>query len=83
MDEYGWQKDEKGWWYKIPGGYIANDWLKNNDHSFYMDENGYMVTGWKQIKGQWYYFNDKGEMLVNTVTPDGYHVNDKGACIDV
>ena len=82
LDEYGWQQDDKGWWYKIPGGYVANDWLKNNDHLFYMDEKGYMITGWKQIKGQWYYFNDKGEMLLNTVTPDGYHVDENGVCVD-
>lgn len=82
LDSYGWKKDETGWWYDLPGGYVKNDWVKSNDHYFFMDENGYMVTGWREIKGKWYYFNDIGEMLVNTVTPDGYTVNEDGVCIN-
>ena len=78
LDGYGWQKDEKGWWYNTPGGPIKNDWLKNNDHWFFLDAEGYMVTGWKEIGGKNYYFNENGEMLVDTITPDGCFVDANG-----
>ncbi len=41
-----------------------------------------MVFGWRKIQDKWYYFTPEGSMLVNTVTPDGYHVGADGACID-
>lgn len=47
-----------------------------------MDDNGYMITGWKEINGNWYCFNEKGEMLSNTITPDGYHVDENGVYIN-
>ncbi|MBT9812142.1 MULTISPECIES: hypothetical protein [Clostridia] len=45
-----------------------------------------MYTGWHQIDGKWYYFNTEdgakqGMMLKNTVTPDGYPVNEQGVWI--
>ena len=51
---------------------------------FYIDINTGMKTGWQQINGVWYYFNPvsdgkKGIMYVDTVTPDGYHVNADGS----
>lgn len=82
LDNYGWKEDEKGWWYNTPGGFVSNDWVISNDHWFFMDENGYMVTGWKEVEDKWYYFNEKGEMLIDTVTPDGYRVNENGAYIN-
>jgi len=47
---------------------------------------GQMLTGWQNIEGAWYYFNTvsdgtKGKLLINTVTPDGYIVNEKGQWI--
>lgn len=82
LDSYGWKKDEKGWRYNTPGGFISNDWVISNDHWFFMDDNGYMITGWKEINGNWYCFNEKGEMLSNTITPDGYHVDENGVYIN-
>ncbi|MBS1483976.1 MAG: hypothetical protein HP059_12430, partial [Clostridium sp.] len=45
-----------------------------------------MYTGWHQIDGKWYYFNTEdgakqGMMLKNTVTQDGYPVNEQGVWI--
>ena len=45
-----------------------------------------MIMGWHQIDGKWYYFNTEdgakqGMMLKNTVTPDGYPVNEQGVWI--
>ncbi|MBO5574143.1 MAG: hypothetical protein J5947_07875 [Clostridium sp.] len=77
----GWQKDEKGWWYKTPSGFAANQWLKDNGHEFWMDAEGYMVTGWQEIGGQMYYFNESGEKQVNTTTPDGAVLDENGVKI--
>lgn len=81
LNAYGWQKDEKGWWYKTPGGYPANEWKEDNEHWFYFDNEGYMVMGWHEINGNWYYFNEKGEMLANTVL-EGYQFDESGACMN-
>lgn len=82
FDGYGWQQDELGWWYKIPGGYRASEWLISNEHWFYLDESGYMVTGWKAIGSNWYCFESNGEMLQNTTTSDGYIFDVNGVCIN-
>ncbi|GLC83088.1 Ig-like domain-containing protein [Lacrimispora brassicae] len=55
---------------------------------------GQMLTGWQHIpdeaghavEGAWYYFNPvsdgiRGRLLTNTITPDGYAVNEKGQWI--
>ena len=55
---------------------------------------GQMLTGWQHIpdeagyavEGAWYYFNPvsdgtRGKLLTNTITPDGYAVNEKGQWI--
>lgn len=47
---------------------------------------GRMVTGWYMIDGVWYYFEPRpdgkrGRLLRNTVTPDGYPVDENGAWI--
>lgn len=61
-----WQQDNTGWWYL------------NDDES-------YPVCGWQWIDGnadgiaELYYFNDAGYCLMDTVTPDGYVVNESGA----
>ena len=33
---------------------------------------------WFEVNGKWYYVDASGELLVNTTTPDGYHVNENG-----
>ena len=38
-------------------------------------------VGWKQLEGKWYYLNLLGELIINTITPDGYYVNDNGEWI--
>jgi glucan-binding YG repeat protein len=46
-----------------------------------------MVDGWNLINGVYYYFNEnsdgkRGKLLVNTETPDGFHVDENGARIE-
>lgn len=88
--EYNHVKD----WYRFDqNGYMVTGWFTDADGlRYYMNpvSNGFrgaMQTGWQLIDGQWYYFNTssdghKGMLYVNTVTPDGYHVNESGQIID-
>lgn len=48
---------------------------------YYYDNNGDKLTGWQFIAGKWYYLDDNGACAINTVTPDGYTVNENGAWI--
>ena len=69
-------------------GNMLTGWIKTLDDKWYFTINdktideGSMVFGWRKIQDKWYYFTPEGSMLVNTVTPDGYHVGADGACID-
>lgn len=74
----GWRKETDGFWY-----YYSAD--VNSQTPF-----GAAKTGWIQSAptSPWYYLNDGsvsgypyGAMLVNTVTPDGYSVNENGEWI--
>lgn len=65
----GWYQDEKG------DLYYLNPVSDNT--------RGRMVTGWMEINGVFYYFNEKadgkrGALLRNTVTPDGWQVDENG-----
>lgn len=63
-----WQNDGRGWWWREDNGsYPANAWC-------WLDGNQDGVS-------ECYYFDGNGYMLVNTVTPDGYQVNESGAWI--
>ena len=46
--------------------------------TYYFDGNGVMQTGWKNLGDGWHYFDKSGAMLRNTVTPDGYYVDQEG-----
>lgn len=66
----GWYRDERG------DTYYLNPESDNTK--------GRMVTGWVLINGVYYYFNEKpdgtrGALLRNTITPDGYRVDENGA----
>lgn len=38
-------------------------------------------SGWHSINGNWYYYNSDSMPLTNTITPDGYKVNENGIWI--
>lgn len=76
----GWQRDPDGNTYYLKS---ASDGTQ-----------GQMITGWQYIHGEaghavegaWYYFNPaydgtRGKLLTNTITPDGYTVNERGQWI--
>jgi len=53
-----------------------------NDHGTWTlrDFKGNVMTGWQQVDGKWYYLDTKtGKCFMNTVTPDGYRVDETGA----
>lgn len=61
---------------------FAGQWQKDNVGWWYLEDNNtYPVNGWKTINGAMYYFNSNGYLLTNTITPDGYTVDENGAWI--
>lgn len=39
------------------------------------------LTGWYNINNKWYYFDSNGLMLQNTITPDGFKVDEYGVWV--
>lgn len=55
------------------------EWKQSNAGWWYeIDDGSYVKDGWKQIEGQWYFFDKEGYCLMNTLTPDGYWVDENG-----
>lgn len=75
-----WIQNEKGWRFtNTDGSRPVNDWACSGDKWYYFGADGYMVTGWIQWEGKWYYLGPEGDMQTNTLTPDGYIVDENGA----
>ena len=58
------------------GDVPKSEWRQIDDYWYYFNESGYMVTD------QWidrYYVGSDGKMLTDTITPDGYYVDETGA----
>lgn len=55
-------------------------WESDENGNRYKQEDGTYKKGWYQdVDGSWYYLDmDTGYVLVNTVTPDGYKVDESG-----
>ena len=70
---------------------MLTGWVTDADGNIYYlnpvsdGTRGMMLIGWQQIDGKWYYFSKDegsgtmGALLRNTITPDGYHVDETGA----
>ena len=79
-----------GWFKFGQDGKMLTGWIKDAEgSSYYLNPNsdgtrGMMLIGWQLIDGKWYYFSEAegsgtmGAMLRNTVTPDGYRVDNDG-----
>lgn len=82
-----------GWFRFGPDGKMLTGWVTDADGNIYYlnpasdGTRGMMLIGWQQIDGKWYYFSKDegsgtmGALLRNTITPDGYHVDQTGAWI--
>lgn len=80
-----------GWFKFGPDGKMLTGWVTDADgNTYYLNPasdgtRGMMLIGWQQIDGKWYYFSKDegsgtmGALLRNTITPDGYHVDQTGA----
>ena len=83
--ETGWIKDQSGAWYYLnqSGAMSSNEWILDQDGKwYYVDASGSMKTSqWFQVGDKWYYVDANGSLAVNTVTPDGYQVNENGEWI--
>ena len=74
--------DSKGWWFKrADGSYPKTEWLENKGKWYFFDQEGYMKKGWVLWKEKWYYLSGNGDMLVDTMTPDGYKVDEDGVYV--
>lgn len=61
---------------------INYGWVYHNNSWYYYDINGTMKTGWIcPDSTTWYYLSNSGELLMDTITPDGYRVDKNGAWI--
>lgn len=82
-------QSEYGWFCFDENGIMRTGWFKDTDGSLYYlspisnGSQGLMLTGWQLIDGKYYCFNERnggplGSLLINTVTPDGYRVDENG-----
>jgi hypothetical protein len=80
-------------WFRFDeASFMVTGWYQDTDgNRYYLNPVsdgtlGGMVTGWRWIDGKCYYFQKnsdgtKGALVKNTVTPDGYQVNESGEWI--
>lgn len=81
-DSGKWILDSKGWWYKrADGTYPKAEWMQDKGKWYYFDNEGYMKKGWILWNVKWYYLGENGDMLLDTITPDGYRLDKDGAYI--
>lgn len=58
---------------------FAGEWRQAENKWWYDNGNGTWPSNtWQWVDGKCYYFDSQGYMLFNTVTPDGYTVNELG-----
>ena len=63
-----------------PNAYMAVGWRKfNNGAWYYFHSSGAMAKNcWVKTNEQYFYLGSDGVMLTDTVTPDGYRVDENG-----
>ena len=78
-----WFKSGGKWFYVNHSGVMETGWLQVNGKWYYLEPSGAMkASQWFKLNEKWYYVNDSGELLVNTITPDSYKVNENGEWIN-
>lgn len=66
------------------GGMASNFWYAEEETGqwYFFRGNGALAkSSWTLWKGKWYYSGADGAMLIDTVTPDGYYVDENGVWI--
>lgn len=76
----GWLLWNNGWYYLNPDtGAMITGWLLWNNSWYYLSPGtGVMIVGWIKVKDKWYYLYPDGKLAAQTITPDGYSVNENG-----
>lgn len=79
----GWQKTGNHWYYLHPvNGDMEEGWKLIQSQWYYLNPiSGDMAIGWKLINNNWYFLTENGNCLLDTITPDGYKVDQNGAWI--
>jgi glucan-binding YG repeat protein len=78
----GWFVLNGKWYYLTPSsGAMSTGWVDIQNRWYYLNNDGSMAVGWIKLADKWYYLNADGKMAANTVTPDGYHVDENGVWI--
>lgn len=75
-----WKLIDNKWYYFNNYGEKHTGWIKTGNKWYYLDKSGIMQSS-KWIGD--YYLGKDGAMLVNTITPDGYYVDDNGKYYEV
>lgn len=73
-----WVRRGDDWHYLNEDGDETIGWIFSGENWYYLDESGVMRTGWIHDGNDWYFMSEEGSMLSNTVTPDGYFVDESG-----
>ena len=56
-------------------GHMLTGWQGKH---YYKDSGEQVKNSWIKDNDNWYYFDSNGELLTNTITPEGYTVDEKG-----
>ena len=73
-----WCRTKDGQTIYVDKGELTTGWKLIGNKWFLMNSDGIIQKGWAQSNGNWYYLNTDGEMAVNTITQDGYKVDENG-----
>lgn len=74
----GWYQENNKWYYLAENGKMVTGLYQVYHSTYYFDGSGVMKTDWIKLGDGWHYFDKSGAMLRNTVTPDGYYVDQEG-----
>lgn len=74
----GWVHVIDDWYLLSSDGSMQTGWAQVDGKWYYLNPYGNMASGWTQIGDKLYYLDETGALLANTVTPDGYQVNESG-----
>lgn len=75
--------DGQSYWFDSDA-YMAKGWRQVNGAWYFLRSNGAMAKNqWQKVdeNGLWFYLGPDGAMLINTTTPDGFRVDESGACV--
>lgn len=78
------QIDGETYYFYDWGGMASDFWYaeETTGQWYFFRSDGAMVkSAWTLWKGKWYYSGENGVMLTDTVTPDGYRVDENGIWI--